>query len=273
MALKISCSSCSATLNASERLVGKRVKCPRCGEAVLVEDPSGPAELEDFVEDDADVSPPTSTAKSVTCPMCGAKNKSTAIQCKECGEELSGEGGTGAGVWRDGQVLVMRKTAQLPYRCIKTNEPADGWLRRKLHWHHPLVYVTILAGLLIYVVIALCLQKRAVIRVGLCDAWFRRRRWTIALTWLAALVGIGVCIAGCAGLDRPGSQLGGWLIAFGFFGGLFGVIIGLIFGSVVSPAKITDEYVWLKGAHPDFLNSLPEWPGEDALPSRRKQRR
>jgi predicted RNA-binding Zn-ribbon protein involved in translation (DUF1610 family) len=274
MTLKIACPSCTANLNVPERLVGKHVRCPRCGDPLLVEDPEAVGELDDFVEAEEVAPPPRRVAGTQTCPMCGAKNKVSAAQCTECGEELSGEeASAGEGVWRDGKKLVMRKTATLPYRCIKSNQPADGWLRRKLYWHHPAIYLLILLHLFIYVIVAICVRKKADIEVGLCDAWFRRRRWTIALTWLVALVALGVCIAGCAGLETPGSQLGGWLIAGGLIGGFIGVITGLILGTVVSATKITDEYVWMKGVHPDFLKSLPEWPGEDELPSRKRKRR
>jgi hypothetical protein len=31
---------------------------------------------------------------------------------------------------------------------------------------------------------------------------------------------------------------------------------------MVAPARITDDYVWLKGVNPAFLADLPEWPYE-----------
>ena len=50
-----------------------------------------------------------------------------------------------AGVWRDGRLLVMHKSAQLPDRCVKSNQPADGRLLRKMYWHHPLIFLSLLA--------------------------------------------------------------------------------------------------------------------------------
>jgi hypothetical protein len=42
--------------------------------------------------------------------------------------------------------------------------------------------------------------------------------------------------------------------------GMGGAIYGLIAARMVSPRRISDEYVWLKGVHRDFLNELPDWP-------------
>jgi len=275
--MKISCPACDASLNAPDRLVGKRVKCPHCGEAVLVEDSEAAEELDEFLEEeDAEELPPRRSASTPqTCPMCGAQNKATSETCGNCGEELRGSDDVviGEGIWRDGKQLVMRKSAELPYRCVKTNLPADGWLRRKLHWHHPAVYVSLLAGLLIYVILALCLQKKADIRIGLCAAALKRRRWAMAIGWLSALTGIGLCIVGCAGLDTPGNDVMGWLVLVGLIVGFAGAITGLAMSSMVSPAKITDEFVWLKGVHADFLDSFPDWPGDEEMLPKRKRRR
>lgn len=36
-------------------------------------------------------------------------------------------------LWRDGSILVMRKEAELPDRCVKGNLPAHGYrLKRRL---------------------------------------------------------------------------------------------------------------------------------------------
>src|SRR5687768_6974211 len=42
-----------------------------------------------------------------------------------------------AGLWREGNVMVMHKLAPLPDICLKSNQPAVGRLKRKLSWHHP----------------------------------------------------------------------------------------------------------------------------------------
>jgi hypothetical protein len=41
---------------------------------------------------------------------------------------------------------------------------------------------------------------------------------------------------------------------------LSGIIYGKLGSRILAPAKITDRFVWLKGVHPDYLDSLPEFP-------------
>ncbi len=48
------------------------------------------------------------------------------------------------GIWRQGSLLVMRKDAVLPDRCIKSNVLTDRKLKRSLNWHHPAIFLSIL---------------------------------------------------------------------------------------------------------------------------------
>lgn len=50
MAIAVSCPGCDAKLKAKEELLGKRVKCPKCGHAVDVEDET-PLTLEPLLEE------------------------------------------------------------------------------------------------------------------------------------------------------------------------------------------------------------------------------
>ncbi len=74
----------------------------------------------------------------------------------------------GQDLWRDGnEILVCRRDAIFPGRCIKCNEAADPPpVRYKLTWHHPGWYVLVFVYLLIYLVVALLVRKRAQIYVG-----------------------------------------------------------------------------------------------------------
>ena len=73
-----------------------------------------------------------------------------------------------AGAWYDGRFLIVRANgAVLPPRCVKCNAPSDYWLRRRLAWHHPVIYVIFfLLGPLLYVVAALMARYKAVVDVG-----------------------------------------------------------------------------------------------------------
>lgn len=173
------------------------------------------------------------------------------------GSPLEG-GATSEGLWCQGNLLVMNKYAPLPDRCVKSNEPASGRLKRNLSWHHPAVYAAILAHLFIYIILALVMRKTATIYIGLSDEWFARRRRTILISWISVLLSFVLIGVGFANVDTGNNLV--WLILVGFVLFFGGLIYGLIAARMVSAKRIDDTYVWLKGVHPDFLAKLPPWP-------------
>ena len=162
-------------------------------------------------------------------------------------------------LYRKGNLLVMHRNAVLPERCVKSNQPADGYLRRNSLGFDPAAYLTLLLGLLGVVILVLIMQKKATIHVGLSAEWFRKRRRTIAIAW--AIVAAGVAIALASGFLvanwRPDAALG---IALGMLLVLGGASYGSIAAPLVVPKRISKDFIWLKGVHPDFLASLPLWP-------------
>lgn len=163
------------------------------------------------------------------------------------------------GLWRQGNVLVMHKHAPLPDICLKSNLPATRRIKRNLQWHHPAIALSILAGLLIYVILALILTKRATIHVPLTEEWYERRKRRMIFSWVAGLVFIGLMVLGIALLVQTEEGMYALLLLFGFIGGLITLIVGTNMVGLVTPKRITDDYVWLKGVHPDFLNRLDVW--------------
>ena len=163
------------------------------------------------------------------------------------------------GLWRQGNVLVMHKLAPLPDICLKSNLPATQRLKRKLQWHHPAIGLTVLAGVLVYLILAMVLTKRATIQIGLTDEWMEIRRRRILYAWGMVLISILLIIAGVMFVDPADSVLP--VVAMMAGGVLF--LVGLLYGqyapALVSPKRMTDDYIWLKGVHPDFLDRLEVW--------------
>ena len=155
-------------------------------------------------------------------------------------------------LWRSDRLLVMNKDATLPDRCVKCNAPANGKrLTRNLYWHSPYIYLLILLNLIIYVIVALIVRKKARVQIGLCDQHRTKRRLALSFGWLAGLGGLGLFIVSLA-------NSWGLLALVGFGLLLAGLIVGAT-GSMISAKRIDDRFVWVKGVCRPYLDSLPEW--------------
>ena len=159
-----------------------------------------------------------------------------------------------AGIWRDGTTLVMDKNAILPDNCVKCNAPANGLrLRKKLAWHHPLLYMLVFGAALFYVILAAALSKRATVEFPLCHDHKTRRRTFLTIGFVLLALGLIVAILGFANE----------YIEIGLFGVLlfFLAVFWLAFASrVIGVKKIDDRFVWLTGINRDFLNHFPPIP-------------
>lgn len=227
---------------------------------------------------------PLKSARAGSPPEFSVKaSLSSGVKCAECGRDFPSdevvmldrawvcagckpiflqrirEGATasapGVSLWRKDKQLVTRLNATFPDRCVKCNAPANGYrLKRQLTWHPPAYYFFILLNLLVYALIAMCVQKKATLFIGLCPQHRTRRTRGMIVGWVGFLGGIVVLGAGI------GAQHGALLIWTGILMMLGGLIYGVMTGARVSAAKITKENVWLKGVDNGFLAELPEWP-------------
>lgn len=215
---------------------------------------------------------------SIKCAQCGLVNFASQGSCKRCHAplELNAPGVISsspqgivladgyvlppppsmatAGVWRDKSRLVMTRDALLPDRCVKCNVPTTGRLKRKLSWHHPAIYLIILVALLIYLIVAMVLRKTATVEIGLCDEHRAKRRRNIMTTWILAVLGVGGFFLGAMTEDAT-------YVLFGLAALVAAVIFGLAMVRPVTPHKIGDRFVWLRGVNREYLDELPQWIG------------
>lgn len=201
-------------------------------------------------------------SKLVPCPMCGAAISPNAVACPQCGEAMRGGigGGAAGGFWRDGNTLVFSKGAHFPNRCVKSNVPTDRQLTRNLAWYPQWLWLLlILTGPLIFIIVALCLQKKARVEIGLSDEWFGKRTRATLLGWGSVVIGILVIIVGANSSAKDGTPT--LIVILGIVIGVVGAIIGLMTARIVFPKKITDTHVWLGGVGPEFLGEYPQWHG------------
>lgn len=181
------------------------------------------------------------------CTHCGFQNLSTDLHCYRCRVALNSDS-----IWRKNSVLIMTRHALLPNRCIKCNEPAKRKLKRNLSWHHPALYLVIFGGVLFYVVLAFVFRKSATVEVGLCQDHSARRTRDIIITWTLALLSILSFTLAARLENLTFAEIGGLLI-------LSTAIYGIVRVRVVSPTKIDDDTIWLKGFDQNYLADLPEW--------------
>lgn len=162
-----------------------------------------------------------------------------------------------AGLWRQGNLLVMHKEAPLPNICLKSNLPATHRLQRNLYWHHPAIFLLIFLHILIYAVVAVVVRKKAKIHIPLTAEWFHRRRRRMLIAW--SVVFLGVVIFGIGAVYVDQSPWAPFCLIVAVFLMLGAAIYGLASCRLVSPKKMTDTYIWLKGVHPEYLDRLDPW--------------
>jgi hypothetical protein len=162
-----------------------------------------------------------------------------------------------AGLWAEGDLLVMHKLAPLPEICVKSNLPATRRLKRSLSWHHPGYYLFVLLHFLIYIVVALMVRKSATIYIPLTEEWIARRRRRMLIAWGMILSCIVMFCVAIPYVDQQPWAL--FLMIAAVPLALGAAIWGLIMCRMVWPKRITDQYVWLKGVHPDYLRRLETW--------------
>jgi len=191
------------------------------------------------------------------CDMVFLNKCWVCAQCKPTFLQRLVEGAapvTGAGLlWRFKKQFVMRLGSDMPERCVSCNAPAQGAkLKRQLSWHPPAYYLLIFAGLLVYIIVAIIVAKKAVIHIGLCSRHRSQRRLAIAYCCFGVMAGLILFFGGLADGN-------GWVAMVGIVLLISGAVVGVWKGTIVSAAKMDREFVWVKGACEAYLAELPEW--------------
>lgn len=184
-------------------------------------------------------------------------NLTVCAQCKPVFLQRLQEGAALPSVgelWQQNKRLVARTKTVFPNRCVKCNAPADIRLKRTLYWVHPAFLLLILCNLLVLLVVYLIVRKKAEVEIGLCEAHRVKRKYGLITLWTSIVLGF---LALCYGAAASS----GWVAFIGFLMMLAGGITGGVLARTVTPTKIDKDYVWMTGAHRDFLAGLPEWHG------------
>jgi hypothetical protein len=168
------------------------------------------------------------------------------------------------GIWSRGETMIFHKAAVFPDICLKSGKPAGGSrFKQKLSWHPPWISIMILVALLIYIILAAIFTKTAHIDVAVLPEFKKRRRIHIAIGSTAMILSVAAFIGGIVWMGQTDPDPHPLALVL-FFGSIVTFIASLFYVSIVPRMfkiqKITDNYVYLKGIHPDVIKQLPPCP-------------
>jgi len=172
------------------------------------------------------------------------------LRVVESSEEFS------SGVWKLNRNLVVSNTAVFPDRCVICNEPACGRVVRKSFvWHNPIFLPLIVISFPIYVILASIWNKILHIEIPVCPKHANRMMF---FTILSFILLPQVAVMGLLGIiyGLP------FLLLSGILSSIIGFVLLIWARNPVWAWFIRSEYGLIKGAHPDFIDSMPEWHGE-----------
>jgi hypothetical protein len=159
---------------------------------------------------------------------------------------------------QDSQLIIPQppagQPAILPPQCIKCGAPADGKpVEKIIYWHSPVLYLLILAGLLIYAIVAMVVRKGIKVRMPLCARHAQRRSTAVTLAWVLPLAGLADAII------LPQFNVDGGVVALITITLLFtGLILWGVVGTPIRPKSIDQYRGVFTGFCPTFLQQFPE---------------
>jgi hypothetical protein len=166
----------------------------------------------------------------------------------------------------------------LPRVCMRCGAPSDEVKSKNFSWFHPLIYLTLLLGLLPFLIIALVLTKRMTVDAPFCHehrGHWTRRTLLVTGTLLAVLaLGIGAIAYMANQPPGPKDDLSGFLCA-GAGVLLFGwLILSMIVSmTAIRTTEITDRTITLAGVDDQFVAALEEDRERDREDDRHRRRR
>jgi hypothetical protein len=253
LAIELRCPDCGRQSQASDRSAGKRARC-KCGAEFRIpaEDPLLATLRRTFG------APPTAEPAREGAEQSPFELPIEGIQSGQsrgaAGDPLAALGiSLAEQPRREGSLLVMSPEAVLPDRCVKCNAPADGQrLVVSLTWSPSTSNLIQLAILFMFSVLWRS-SYRAEVEVGICRRHFWRVRRNSALGACGIVAGLAmIAISVWRGAEYGYVLLAGIVVLFA------APICMSAAGRLLSASRIEPRIVWIKGACPEFLATLPE---------------
>lgn len=188
-----------------------------------------------------------------------------------------------AGPWTQRGLLICRRSAALPDRCLFCNEPTQGKRRHVRLYHFRMgEFAILLVGLatcfgapLVFIFLAVRMFLAERFPYGICprhaQSIWNKRLFGAALIVLGYLALILFGDGGRQMFDDNEMHPYFVLVAVGFFSVpvvimTLGVCLILfahptaVVRFPITCTKREGDFIWLHGARPPFLDSLPLWP-------------
>jgi hypothetical protein len=161
-------------------------------------------------------------------------------------------GSEGVGVWREGDSVVVDKLRhEMPDRCVRCNEPANGLrVKKTFYWHPSWIYLLIVISILVYAILALVLRKSIVTQVPLCERHKKRRTIGFLVGVCGSLGALFVLLAAAAYTNYFETLIVPCLIAL-----VAAPITSAILATTLRPAYIDDRVARFKAGRA-FVASL-----------------
>src|SRR5262249_32192298 len=146
------------------------------------------------------------------------------------------------------------QAASLPPLCVKCGAPANGKpLVKTFYWHHPALYLVILAGVLIYAIVAIVVRKSIKVAVPLCMEHAKRRSIAVTLAWVLPLIGFAdIFVLSQFNVD------GGVIALLTLSLVVAGIVIWAVVANPIRPTMIDVTRGEFTGVCATFLEQLPE---------------
>jgi hypothetical protein len=159
------------------------------------------------------------------------------------------------------------RPGDLPDVCAKCGAEARHHVTRTFKWYPPWIIVTILAGLLVYLILALVLQKSYKVAVPMCQDhkghWVNRILITVAGFFV--LFGGGIALAVLMGVlsDSAAPQdrdVYGIVALISVVGGIVGWLVLIVVANMtaIRPTEITDDSIKLTNVSQAFAEAYED---------------
>lgn len=177
-------------------------------------------------------------------------------------------------IWRDGDRLVILRTANLPDRCVHCDEPAQGYRLKNTFVSYPpallllivpccaapflgvlsgnTVLSAVIAASAASVVIALSVRKSQLLEIPICPAHREFRKKNAVIGAVIAAFSIALLVIAKGRND--------FLSHVGQAGLIFGIVWSVVRRRLPTCTRITKSHVILDGTAPAFRAGFPEWP-------------